>query len=72
MRMHATTLKEFVCNVCRRTQLMRTAAYPNGLMEDEAKIIGWSEVPNGTGWACPFHSRGGTAKLRAVVKKGVS
>jgi len=51
-----------------------------GLSEDEAKIIGWTEVNAGSrgslvdfggkcAWLCPLHAEGGISKLRAVAKE---
>ena len=63
-------MNEFVCDDCGRRQLARTPHLPQGLDLEEVRIIGWTNIPRGTGWKCPLCSPGGEKKLRRVFEAG--
>ena len=62
---------EYVCEGCRRRQLAHSEHLPQGLSPEEARMIGWTNTGNGTGWLCPFCSPGGNKKLRRVFQQGM-
>ena len=73
-------IRSIKCDTCGRQQLLLSEALPMGLSEDEAKIIGWTEVNAGSrgslidlggkrAWLCPLHAEGGISKLRAVARE---
>lgn len=60
-------MKTIACAACGRRQDLEG---PRALTLDECRIIGWAKDEKF--WRCPLHAPGGTEKLEAVAKKGLS